>query len=133
MDKYSLPEREAMQAIFEAAWEHILVKQREPSYEGDSCQYLSMNESLMCAFGPAIMDYTESMEGCPASELLVSYTARLHPWARACPHAFADSLQNCHDANAAEEAGSDGEFLLRFEGDMRQLAYLYHLEVPDDD
>jgi len=114
----------SMQALFNAAWEHI-IKQGEACAIGGDCVYEGPM-GLKCAFAPAIKDYDPHMEDSGAAKLLYDWRDNLHTWVLDCPKDFADDVQSCHDDNS--ELGDD--FIQAFKDNMSDLAKAHNMEIP---
>lgn len=121
-----------MQALFDAAWKHI-VKQ------GCSCAYRGA-ENTRCAFAPTIQHYHPSMAGNDADILLTYWGHKLYKKYRLdglegndkteyCE--FALEIQSCHDSFAVSgRMGSDEEFVEGFLGKMIEVAQRFDLKLP---
>lgn len=120
------------QRLFNEALIHIRKQRCQSANEGTgNCQYRIERgeQTLGCAFAPAIEKYTPSLEGASATVLLISYSNQLYEWVRNCNQGFAYSLQRCHDSNMEI---TDDRFMQYFEKDMKDLAEKYNLEYKEE-
>ena len=115
------------QRVFDEALAHIR-KQRKASIEPGTitrCRY--REGDLMCAFGPAIKDYSLFLEGRSASWLMKLYKECLYDWAQGANSDVVDQIQSCHDCSAFENPDSSEGFMLSFETSMQAVAKQHEL------
>ena len=114
----------ANQAVFNAAWIHIIAQDAPSMTSSGHCAYLG-HKGRSCAFAPCIKDYDGYFEGMSARDLLQDHRNSLHEWALYCDLELAVNVQVAHDRNSDNPG-----FIKHFKTDMREIAKKYELTVP---
>ena len=123
----NINQKKIQQRALDKAYKHI-IKQGAPSRAAlGRCRYRNEN-GLGCAFAPMIKEYSPTLEGRAAGNVVEYYSRNLFKWARDLNISFAFDLQRCHDRVAV---ANPENFIRDFKVEIAKLAEKYGLEMPE--